>query len=146
MSTNALSHKDIKRSWHLVDAKNKILGRVASEVAQIISGKTKSNYVPFLDTGDYVVVVNAEKVKVTGKKETTKTYFRHSGYPSGDRTETLATMRAKKPDEVVRHAVKGMLPKTKLGRVMIKKLHVYAGSNHPYKQQLKSESTEEAAA
>ncbi len=143
MSTNALSHKDIRRAWHLVDAKGKVLGRVASDVAQILTGKKKPSYVPYLDTGDHVVVVNAEKVKVTGKKETTKIYFRHSGYPSGDRQETLAVVRDTKPEKIIEHAIKGMLPKTKLGRMMIKKLHVYKGTNHPFKKQLKEETVEE---
>lgn len=145
MSTNALSHKDIKRSWHLIDAKDKILGRIASEVAQILTGKKKPTYVPYLDTGDYVVVINAEKVKVTGKKEDSKIYFRHSGYPSGDRKETLSEVRSTKPEKVIEHAIKGMLPKTKLGRVMIKKLHVYKGSTHPHSKQLKNEEVEEVA-
>lgn len=136
MSTNALSHKDIKRSWYQVDAKGKILGRVATEVATLLLGKNKPNYVPYLDTGDYVVVVNAKEVRVTGKKEQEKIYFRHSGYPGGDRRETLAELRARRPEEIVRHAVWGMVPKTKLGKKIIKKLYVYSGAEHPYRDRV----------
>lgn len=139
MSTNVVSAKEIKRQWHLVDAKSKTLGRLASDVAQVLMGKNKPNWVPYLDMGDFVVVVNADKVKVSGKKETAKKYYRHSGYPGGLRTETLSEVRAKKPEELIRHAVGGMVPKTKLGRQIIKKLHIYAGTEHPYKRQLKEE-------
>lgn len=139
MSTNVLSVKDIKRDWHVVDAKNKVLGRLATDVATTLMGKRKPNFVPYLDNGDYVIVVNASDVKVTGKKMEQKVYFRHSGYPGGDKRETLSVLKAKKPEEVVRHAVSGMLPKTKLGKQMIKKLHIYAGEKHPYQDKLKGE-------
>ncbi|MDO8498984.1 MAG: 50S ribosomal protein L13 [bacterium] len=139
MSTNRLSIKEIRREWHLVDAKNKVLGRLATEVATILMGKNKPNFVPYLDTGDSVVVINAEKVAVTGKKEKQKVYTRHSGYPGGLKQATLDKVRAAKPEEVVFHAVKGMVPKTKLGRQMIKKLHVYAGLEHPFKNRLKEQ-------
>lgn len=137
MSTNVLRKKDIKRSWCLVDAKDKILGRVATEVVGMLMGKNKPNFVPYLDSGDNVVVINAAKVKVSGKKETTKVYFRHSGYPGGDKKETLAQLRVRRPDQLVVHAVKGMLPKNKLGREMIKKLHVYVAYEHDYQDKFK---------
>lgn len=137
MSTNNLSAKSIQRNWHLVDAKNQILGRIATEIATKLSGKNKPNFVPFLDNGDNVVVVNAAKVAVTGKKEQQKKYVRHSGFPGGLRVEILKDVRAVKPEEMITHAVKGMLPKNKLGKKMIKKLHVFAGNEHPFDRQLK---------
>lgn len=137
MSTNVVSAKDIKRTWHLMDAKKQTLGRLATEVATILMGKKKPNYVPYLDMGDNVVVINSAKVVVTGKKEQQKKYARHSGYPGGFKAETLSDVRENKPNELIIHAVKGMLPKTKLGRTMIKKLHVYPENEHPYKLQLK---------
>jgi len=144
MSTNVVSAKDIKRTWYLVDAKKQSLGRLATEVATILMGKKKPSFVPYLDMGDNVVVVNASKVALTGKKEQQKTYARHSGYPGGFKKETVVEVRAEKPEQLIIHAVKGMLPKTKLGRTMIKKLHVYAETDHPYKKQLKEETTENA--
>src|SRR5437762_1368523 len=132
MSTNVLKAKDIKRNWHLVDAKDQVLGRLATSVATILLGKNKANYVPYLDNGDYVVVTNASLVKVTGKKASQKVYFRHSGYPGGDRVETFDKLLVRRPTAVIEHAVKGMLPKTKLGRQMVKKLHVFADDNHPF--------------
>lgn len=141
MSTASLSAKNIKRNWHLIDAKNKILGRMATYVARILMGKQKAEYVPYLDIGDSVVVINANKVEVTGKKERQKVYFRHSGYPGGDRREILSQLRVRKPEEIIRHAVWGMMPKTKLGRVMIKKLHIFSGSEHPYKDQLTTKNS-----
>ncbi|MDD2822741.1 MAG: 50S ribosomal protein L13 [Candidatus Daviesbacteria bacterium] len=145
MSTNALKASDIKRDWHLIDAKGKILGRLATEIATILMGKNKPNYVPYLDSGDYVVVTNAKLVKVTGQKETQKVYTRHSGYPGGLRQETLAKLRARKPEEIIKHAVKGMIPKTKLGADMIAKLHIYASVTHPYaKNFTKIEESENA--
>lgn len=139
MNTNSLSSKDIKRTWHKVDAKDKVLGRLATEVATLLMGKHKAQYVPYLDTGDFVVVVNAKEVKVTGKKETQKAYFRHSGYTGGTRTQTLSEVRETKPEEIIKHAVKGMVPKSKLGKVMMKKLHVFAGSDHKFDKQLKEQ-------
>lgn len=139
MSTHRLSVKDIKREWHLIDAKDKILGRIATDIATILMGKNKASFVSYLDTGDYVVVTNAAKVKVSGKKSEQKVYFRHSGYPGGDKRETFSKLINRRPDEVIRHAVKGMLPKTKLGKRMIKKLHVYADSKHPYGKQISGE-------
>ncbi len=136
MATNTLSIKDIKREWHLIDAKGKILGRLATEVATILMGKKKAQFVPYLDTGDFVVVTNASKIKVTGKKMQNKKYIRHSGYPGGLKTETLEKVLIRKPEMVFEHAVKGMLPGTKLGRVMFKKLKVFSGENHTFTKQL----------
>lgn len=127
MSTNVLSAKDIQRKWHLIDAKDQILGRLATQVAKVLMGKNKAHYVPYLDTGDFVVVVNAARVKVSGKKETQKVYTRHSGYPGGLKTETFDKLLTRKPQYIIEHAVKGMLPHNKLGRQMIKKLKVYSG-------------------
>ncbi|MBI2334820.1 50S ribosomal protein L13 [Candidatus Daviesbacteria bacterium] len=127
MKTNVLSAKDIKREKHIIDASGKILGRLATEVATLLMGKNKANFVPYLDTGDYVVVTNAVKIKVSGKKMQNKVYTRHSGYPAGLRVETFDKMIVRKPEYVIEHAVKGMLPQTKLGRLMIKKLKVFAG-------------------
>ncbi len=134
MSTNVLSAKDIKHEWFLYDAKGKVLGRLSTEVANKLMGKGKSNYVPYLDNGDFVVVKNASLVKVSGKKKEQKMYYRHSGYPGGLKSENFARLLDRKPEEVIRHAVKGMLPKTKLGRVMIKKLYVVAGNENPYEK------------
>ncbi len=136
MSTVNLSAKDIKRSWHLIDAKGQILGRVATQVATLLRGKNKAQFVPHLDTGDYVVVTNSGQVKVSGKKQTQKMYARHSGYPGGLKIENFERLINRRPEEVVRHAVAGMLPKTKLGKRMIKKLHIYSGTNHPYTKQV----------
>lgn len=125
--------KDIQRQWHLIDAQDKILGRLASLIAHLLMGKNKTYYTSYLDCGDYVVVVNASKILLSGKKETAKKYFRHSGYPGGFSTRTVHETRAKKPEELIRHAVGGMLPKTKLAKIMAKKLFVFPGSEHPYK-------------
>lgn len=127
MSTNVLSSKDIKREKHTIDASGKILGRLATEVATILMGKKKPSFVPYLDTGDFVIVTNASKVKLSGKKMQTKKYTRHSGYPGGLRVETFDKMIVKKPEYVVEHAVKGMLPNNKLGEKMFKKLEVFSG-------------------
>lgn len=138
MSTNKFSAKDITRSWHLIDAKDKILGRLAADAAKVLMGKHKATYVPYLDLGDNVVITNAAKVKVSGKKETDKIYMRHSGYPGGARVETLAQMRQTNPERIITHAISGMLPKSKLGRQMIKKLHVFAGNEHTFKKQVQN--------
>lgn len=127
MSTASLSSKDIKREKCVIDASGKVLGRLSTEVAKLLMGKHKPSYVPYLDIGDYVVVTNASKVKVTGKKLQDKKYVRHSGYPGGLKVETLRELLKRRPKEVVGHAVKGMLPKNKLGRKMIKKLTIYPG-------------------
>jgi len=136
MGTNKLSAKQIIRKWHLVDAKDKILGRLASEVAMILMGKNKPSFVPYLDTGDYVVVTNASKIKLSGKKMMNKTYTRHSGYPGGLTVETFDKVIVKKPEFVIEHAVAGMLPGSKLGKQMIKKLKVFKGAEHPYSKQI----------
>lgn len=139
MSTNNLSAKDIKREWHLIDAKDQILGRMATNLAQKLSGKNKTNYVPYLDMGDYVVVINASYVKVTGKKADQKEYVRHSGYPGGKKSENFSHLLKRKPEEVIKHAVRGMLPKNKLADRMLKKLFVFPGNEHPYAKQVGGE-------
>ena len=126
---------DINRKWYVIDADGKILGKLAVEAAMILRGKKKPTYTPHIDTGDYVVVINAEKVAVTGKKETDKIYKRHSGYPGGLKETSLGELRETKPEEIIYHAVKGMMPKGKLGRQMFKKLKVYAGAEHPHAAQ-----------
>ncbi|MBI4035493.1 50S ribosomal protein L13 [Candidatus Daviesbacteria bacterium] len=127
MSTNVVSAKDIKREKHTIDAGGKVLGRLATEIAKILMGKNKPSFVPYLDAGDYVVVTNASQVKVTGKKMQDKVYTRHSGYPGGLKVETFDKVLLRKPESIIEHAVKGMLPHNKLGRQMIKKLKVFAG-------------------
>jgi large subunit ribosomal protein L13 len=137
MKTYSTKAKDIEREWHVIDASGKTLGRLASEVAQLLRGKHKPIYVPHLDTGDYVIIINAEKVRVTGKKAKEKLYYRHSGYPGGLKSTTLAEMLKTHPTRVLEHAVKGMLPKGPLGRAMLKKLKVYAGAKHPHPAQMR---------
>ncbi len=127
--------EDRSRSWHIVDADGEILGRLASRVAVKLRGKDKPEFAPHMDMGDFVVVVNARKVRVTGAKLTDKKYYRHSGYPGSIRETSLKDMLAKKPEEVILHAVKGMLPKNRLGRALLKKLKVYAGPEHPHAAQ-----------
>lgn len=122
----------INKSWFIVDAKNKVLGRMATRIAIILMGKHKPTWQPYLDDGDYVIVVNASKVRLTGKKEKQKEYFRYSGYPGGLKVEVLEKLRSRKPEYIIEHAVKGMLPKNRLGAVMMKNLHVYVGSEHPH--------------
>ena len=146
MSTNSVSAKSIQRQWHLIDAKNQTLGRLAVNVANVLMGKNKVNYIPYLDMGDYVVVTNTSALKVSGKKATQKKYYSHSGYPGGLRTQSYANMMADKPEEVLKHAIKGMLSNNKLRPKMLKKLFVFADTNHPYKKQLKQETTEEVTA
>ena len=126
---------DIERSWYVVDATDVPLGRLASEIAQVLRGKNKPTYAPHIDGGDYVVVVNAEKVHVSGNKEVEKLYFRHSGYPGGLRAESLSEVREKHPERLVEVAVKGMLPKNRLGRQIYRKLKVYSGPDHPHRSQ-----------
>ena len=132
MKTYTVRKGDIKREWYLVDAEGKTLGRLASEIAKILRGKHKPIYVPHLDCGDYVIVVNAEKVRVTGKKLDQKFYYRHSGYPGGLKSISLRDQLQKHPTRVLEAAVRGMLPKNRLGRAMRKKLKVYAGESHPH--------------
>ncbi|MFQ5522446.1 MAG: 50S ribosomal protein L13 [Acidimicrobiia bacterium] len=126
---------DIERQWHVVDAANLPLGRLASEVAQILRGKHKPIYSPHIDCGDFVIVVNADKVAVTSGKSKNKIYYRHSGYPGGIKAETFESLRDRRPEAIVERAVRGMLPKNRLGRKMIKKLKVYAGPDHPHQAQ-----------
>ncbi len=135
MGTYATKAKDVERRWFLVDAKGQILGRMASEIACLLRGKWNPLYVPYLDTGDHVVVINAGDVALTGRKIEQKTYFRHTGYPGGTRFERLANRLTKEPEEVVRDAVWGMLPKGPLGRQMVRKLKVYRGPAHPHDAQ-----------
>ena len=130
MKTFMASPATIDRKWYVVDAEGKTLGRLASEVAKVLRGKNKAIFTPHIDTGDYVIVVNADKVKVTGKKLDQKIYYHHSDYVGGMKETTLREMMAKKPEKVIELAVKGMLPKGPLGRSMITKLHVYAGPDH----------------
>jgi len=135
VSTYYAKKDEVPREWVLIDATDQVLGRVASEVAQILKGKRKPQYTPHVDTGDFVVIINADKIKVTGAKATDKIYYHHSGYPSGLKEESFATAMKKHPERVIEHAVKGMLPKNTLGRAMGKKLKVYAGPDHPHKAQ-----------
>ena len=126
---------EVERKWYVVDADGKTLGRLASEVASVLRGKNKPTFTPHVDCGDYVIVINAEKVAVTGKKRNEKIYKKHTGYPGGLREFTFDKLQQKKPEEIIRHAVKGMLPDGKLGRQMFKKLKVYAGAEHPHTAQ-----------
>lgn len=135
MKTWTPTPQDIKRDWIMVDAQDKILGRLASQIAMHLRGKHKPEFAPHMDNGDFVVVVNVEKIKVTGNKLLDKKYYRHSGFPGGLKEITLRDQLAKKPDEVLRTAVRGMLPKNRLGRQLLKKLKIYAGSEHPHTAQ-----------
>ena len=135
MKTFMANPAKIDRKWYVVDAEGQTLGRLASEVAKVLRGKNKPEFTPHVDTGDYVIVINAEKVKVTGKKMDQKIYYNHSDYTGGMRETTLRELMAKKPASVIELAVKGMLPKGPLGRAMIAKLHVYAGAEHPHAAQ-----------
>jgi len=135
MQTHVTKASEIERRHYVVDADGVVLGRLASKVAQVLRGKGKVNYVPNLDMGDFVIIVNADKIKLTGNKLGQKTYFRHSGYPGGARFDSMKRMMEERPDQVVRRAVRGMLPKSKLGRKMLKKLRVYAGPDHPHQAQ-----------
>ena len=135
MKTHTVKADQIRRDWFVLDAEDKVLGRVASQVAQILKGKHKPIYSPHLDTGDHVVVVNVEKIRVTGKKSEKKTYFTHTLYPGGATWTTFREMSEVKPDRVLYLAVRGMLPKNSLGRAMIKKLKIYSGSQHPHAAQ-----------
>ena len=126
---------DIERSWFVIDADNVPLGRLASEVAQILRGKNKPTYAPHMDGGDFVIVVNADKIHVSGNKETEKIYYRHSGYPGGLRADTLSQVRKNHPERLIEAAIRGMLPKNRLGRQIFRKLKVYAGPDHPHAAQ-----------
>lgn len=135
MKSFMASPATIEKKWYVVDAEGQTLGRLSSEIAKVLRGKNKPTYTPFIDTGDNVIVVNADKIKVTGHKLDQKIYFNHSDYVGGVRETTLSEMMAKKPTDVITLAVKGMLPKGPLGRSMLKKLHVYAGPEHPHAAQ-----------
>ena len=135
MKTYVVKPTDIHREWYVVDATGKTLGRLASEVAKILHGKHKTTYTPHLDTGDFVIVVNSNLIHTTGHKMADKMYYRHSGYPGGFRTETLADMMENRSDRVIYFAVRGMLPHNRLGKQMIKKLKIYPGSDHPHAAQ-----------
>ncbi|PYT17662.1 MAG: 50S ribosomal protein L13 [Acidobacteria bacterium] len=141
MKTAVPSVAGIERQWHVIDAENEVLGRVASKAAMLLMGKHKPIYTPFLDTGDHVIVVNAEKVRLTGRKEEQKIYRRHSGYPGGLSETSAAKVRAARPQRMVEEAIQGMLPKTKLGKQMYRKLQVYAGPKHPHQAQKPVELT-----
>jgi len=135
MKTYVAKPSNIERNWLIVDAKDQRLGRLATRIADNLRGKTKPVYTPHIDTGDFVVVINASRIAVTGRKMDNKIYYRHTGYPGGLKQRTLAEMMKKKPEEVIRLAVKGMLPKNRLGRAQLKKLKIYAGPEHPHAAQ-----------
>ena len=135
MQTSFIKKSEIQRNWYVLDAEGQVLGRLASRIARILTGKEKPIYVPFLDTGDHVIVVNAEKVRLTGTKERDKLYYRHSGYPGGIRKLHAGRIRAQQPERLVEAAVRGMLPKNRLGRAQFRKLKVYAGPEHPHQAQ-----------
>ncbi len=139
MKTYAAKESEIQREWRVVDASGATLGRLATQIAVILRGKHKTSFSTHLDTGDAVVVVNAAQVKVTGNKLQQKMYVRHSGYPGGLRAENLEKLLARRPEEVIRRAVRGMLPQNRLGEKMIRKLHVYAGADHPHAAQKPTE-------
>ena len=126
---------EVERRWYVVDADGQTLGRLATQIADTLRGKNKAQYTPHVDTGDFVIVVNAEKIAVTGQKLDQKRYYRHSGYPGGIKQRTLAEQLARRPEEVIRHAVRGMLPKNRIGRAQLRKLKVYAGTAHPHDAQ-----------
>ena len=135
METTSIRAEEITRDWYLVDADNHTLGRLASKVAQILRGKNKRYFTPHMDMGDFVVIINAEKVKVTGNKEADKTYFRHSGYPGGITEVNLMKVRQQHPEKIIANAVKGMLPHNRLGRKLLKHLKIYATEVHPHTAQ-----------
>ena len=135
MKTYSLKKEEVERSWFLLDAKDKVLGRIATKIADRIRGKDKPTFTPHVDGGDFVVVINAEKLKVTGNKSEQKKYFKHSLYPGGPKEKSYAEVLENNPERIVENAVKGMLPKNKLGKSMIKKLKVYSGSEHPHESQ-----------
>jgi large subunit ribosomal protein L13 len=135
MKTYVATPAERERNWLVVDATGQTLGRLATQIADALRGKRKPEYTPHCDTGDFVIVVNAEKVEVTGKKRSEKRYYRHSGYPGGLRERTFAEMQARRPEEIIRLAVKGMLPRNRLARQQLRKLKVYAGPDHPHRAQ-----------
>ena len=134
-STYVPKKGDIQRRWHLVDATDLVLGRLCTGVVFRLTGKNKPQYTPYIDVGDHVIVINAAKIKLTGNKAKNKIYYRHTGYPGGLKTETAGDLMARRPDRLIKSGVRGMLPKTKMGRAMLKKLKVYAGPDHPHEAQ-----------
>jgi large subunit ribosomal protein L13 len=137
-----LKSKDIKREWHLVDAKDKVLGRLSTEVALYLMGKNKTYYTPHLDCGDFVVVINAKNVVLSGKKENQKIYYHHSGFPGGLKSKTAGKIRSQKPEELILHAVRGMLPKNKLSSKMLKKLYVFSENENPFKEKFANQKSQ----
>ncbi|TET50909.1 MAG: 50S ribosomal protein L13 [Dehalococcoidia bacterium] len=142
MKTYSPKAKDIQREWWVIDATNQTLGRMASQLARLLMGKHKAIFAPHIDTGDYVVVINAARVRVTGKKAEKKSYYRHSGYPGGLKSQSFEELFSKNPVRVIELAVKGMLPRNRLGRAMFKKLKVYPGDEHPHQGQVRVRRTE----
>ena len=136
MSTPAVKESEIDRKWYTIDVTGKVLGRAASDIAYILRGKHKPNFTPYLDNGDHVIVLNADKIAVTGKRLSTKMYYRHSGYPGGLRQTTMQRMMDTHPERIIEAAVRGMLPRTKLGDAMLKKLRVYTSATHPHEGQM----------
>jgi large subunit ribosomal protein L13 len=132
MKTFSAKSHEVQRDWYIIDATDKVLGRLAAEIAHRLRGKHKAEYTPHVDTGDYIIVTNAEKVKVTGRKHQDKMYYNHSGFPGGIKSINFAKLQLKKPTEIIERAVKGMLPKNPLGRDMYRKLKVYSGTEHPH--------------
>jgi len=141
-SSTAIKQGEFKKDWHLVDVGGKILGRISVDIAKLLMGKSKPNFVRNLDCGDYVVVINAKEVRVTGKKGTDKKYYRHSGYPGGFKSETLKNLREERPEEIIEHAVAGMLPQNKLKAKMLKRLKIFAGKEHTLGDKFKKGETE----
>ncbi|MBI2954199.1 MAG: 50S ribosomal protein L13 [Chloroflexi bacterium] len=141
MRTHTVRASEVQRRWVVIDASGETLGRLASRIAQTLKGKHKPIYSPHLDVGDFVIVINAEKVRVTGKKLEDKMYYRHSGYPGGLKTQSLRQVLGKHPTRVIEHAVKGMLPHNALGKAMLCKLKVYAGATHPHEAQIRGQET-----
>lgn len=138
MRKDARRQKNIERKWYLFDAESKVLGRLATQVAHILMGKNKPSYVPWQDRGDYVVVINSKKVKVSGRKEEQKVYFRHSGSPGGLKEETLGELRQRKPSQILRKAVKNMLPKNRLQKGRLSRLKIFVGEKNPYEDKIKN--------
>ena len=135
MKTGFAKKENVERKWYVIDAKDQVLGRLAAEIARRLRGKHKPTYTPHIDTGDYIIVVNADKIRLTGNKLEQKIYYKHTGYPGGLKSITANKLLQRKPERVLEHAVKGMLPKNRLGRRMYKKMKVYAGPDHPHKAQ-----------
>lgn len=135
MTTYMAKPNEVEKKWYIVDAEDKTLGRLSSKIATVLRGKHKPEYTPHVDTGDFVIVINAEKVALTGKKWDEKMYYKHSQYPGGLKEMTYRELKKKKPEEIIRHAVDGMIPNNKLGKKMMKKLKIYAGPKHPHQAQ-----------